>query len=376
MPAVTFTLSIGGTPASQELLQAIQQIEVEDHATMADMLRLRVVIGIKDGCAGWSFIDDDVFSRLANIRVSVSVGSGQAETLMNAFIIETNANFANQPGSSVLNVVAMDPTVLMNLQEKVKAWPNMADSDVANAIFSSSDYKFNPIVDVTKWKRQENEQTLIQRGTDIQFLQQLAQRNGFECFVETNGQTGAVEGHFHAPRLNQSPQGVLSVNMRDATNVNTFSARFDMLRPATAQATNLDVADRSDQQAQVNGSALSTLGKSTALEPQRQRRLLPGQTGLARTGELQAYTQALVDQSALAITAEGELNTTAYGGIIRAKRPILVRGAGQQFSGTYYVERVHHILAADSYKQNFTLRRNAVGLSGKESFVENNALPA
>ena len=376
MPAVTYTLSINGAPARQDLLQAIQQIEVEDHATMADMLRLRIVIGVKDGCAGWSFVDDDLFSRLAKLRVSVSVGSGRAETLINAVIIETNANFANQPGSSILNVVAMDPTVLMNLQEKVKAWPNMADSDVANSIFSSPDYKFTPIVDVTKWKRQENEQTLIQRGTDIQFLQQLAQRNGFECYVETNGRTGAVEGHFHAPRLKQSPQGVLSVNMRDVTNVNSFNARFDMLRPATAQATNLDVESRSDQQARITGSALSALGKNTALEAQRQRRVLPSQTGLARTGELQAYTQALVDQSALAITAEGELNTVAYGGILRAKRPVLVRGAGQQFSGTYYVERVHHILTADSYKQGFTLRRNALGLSGRESFVESNALPA
>ncbi|MCM3906046.1 MAG: hypothetical protein ND866_30550, partial [Pyrinomonadaceae bacterium] len=60
----------------------------------------------------------------------------------------------------------------------------------------------------------------------------------------------------------------------------------------------------------------------------------------------------------------------------RAKRPILVRGAGQQFSGTYYVERVNHILTPDSYKQNFTLRRNAVGLSGQESFVASTALPA
>ncbi|HEY5912267.1 MAG TPA: hypothetical protein VJA21_16820 [Verrucomicrobiae bacterium] len=376
MPAVTFTLMISGSPASQELLQAIQQIEVEDHANMADMLRLRVVIGIKDGCAGWSFVDDDVFSRLANIRLSVSVGSGQAETLMNAFVIETNANFANQPGSSILNVVAMDPTVLMNLEEKVKTWPNMADSDVANAIFSSSGYKFNPIVDVTPWKRQENEQTLIQRGTDIQFLQRLARRNGFECFVETNGRSGVVEGHFHAPRLNQPPQGVLSVNMRDATNVNSFNARFDMLRPTSAEATNLDVQSREDQQAQVTSSRLTALGRETALTGQQQRRILPTQTGLARTGELQAYAQALSDQSALAITAEGELNTVAYGGILRAKRPIMVRGAGQQFSGTYYVERVQHILTGDSYKQSFTLRRNALGLSGKESFVESRALPA
>ena len=49
MPAVTYTVSIDGAPASQELLQAIQQIEVEDHASMADMLRLRVVIGVRTG---------------------------------------------------------------------------------------------------------------------------------------------------------------------------------------------------------------------------------------------------------------------------------------------------------------------------------------
>ena len=376
MPTVTYTLSIGGTPASQELLQAIQQIEVEDHATMADMLRLRVVIGVKDGCAGWSFVDDKLFSRLATLQVAVAVGSGRAETLINASVIETNASFANQPGASVLNVVAMDPTVRMNLNETVKAWPNMADSDVATAIFAYPEYKFRPVVDVTTWKRQENEQTLIQRGTDIQFLQQLAQRNGFECYVETNALTGVIEGHFHAPRLGEPPQGVLSVNMRDATNVNAFNARYEMLRPATAQATNLDVQSRSDQQSHVTGSALSTLGKNTALEAAAPRRVLPSRTGLVRTGELRPYTQALVDQSALAITADGDLNTVAYGGILRAKRPILVRGAGEQFSGTYYVERVHHVLTGDSYKQSFTLRRNALGLSGRESFVESTALPA
>jgi phage protein D len=373
---VTFALSIDGAPAGSDLLQAIQQIEVEDHAAMADMLRLSVVIGIKDGCSGWSFVDDSIFSRLTNIKLTVSVGSSRAETLMNAYVTETSASFANQPGSSLLNVAAMDPSVLMNLQERVKPWPNMSDSDVASAIFSSSDYKFTPIVDTTKWKRQENEQTLIQRGTDIQFLQQLAQRNGFECYVETNGKTGAVEGHFHAQRLKDPPQGVLSVNMRDATNVNSFNVSFDMLRPATAQATNLDISSRDNQQSQIADSGQSTLGRTTALSSQQQRRLLPSGSGLVRTGELQPFAQALVDQSALAITAQGELNTVAYGGILRAKRPVMVRGAGQVFSGTYYVESVNHVLTADSYKQNFTLRRNALGLSGRESFGQSNALPA
>lgn len=376
MPFVSFTLWIDGVPAGPDLLQALQQIEVEDHAEMADMMRLRISIGIGNACSGWSVVDDDLFNRLTHLRVSVTIGSRVTETLMNAYVVETNAAFSNSPGTSVLNVVAMDPTTLMDLEQKVKAWPNMSDSDIANAIFGAPEYKFVPVVDSTSWRRQENDQTVIQRGSDIQFLRQLAQRNGFECFVETNGLTGAVEGHFHAPRLDRPSQGVLSVNMRDATNVNSFGARYDMMRPVTAQATNIDVAGGSNEQAQAASSRLSTLGRSNAAATQRPRVVLPSRTGLARAGELQTYAQAVVDQSALAITAQGELNSVAYGGVLRAKRPVMVRGAGRQFSGAYYVERVNHLLTADSYKQTFSLRRNAVGLSGRESFVESNALPA
>ena len=375
MPAVTYTLMIDDLPASEDLLQAIQQIEVEDHADMADMVRMQVVIGVKDGCAGWSFIDDDVFGCLSKIRIAVAVGSGRAETLINARVIETNANFANQPGTSVLNVVAMDPTVLMNLEQVVKPWPNRSDSDVAREIFSYPDYGFVPVIDETSWRRQENDQTMIQRGTDIQFLQELAKRNGFEIYVETNGLTGVVEGHFHAPRLNLPSQGVLSVNMRDATNVNSFNARFDMLRPTTVQSANLDAESGEDQETEVNSAKSTSLGQQPTLDCQKQRRVLTSRTGLVRTGEQQANAQALADESAMAITADGELNTVAYGGLLRAKRPILVRGAGDQFSGTYYVERVTHVLTPESYRQTFSLRRNALGLTRQETFVQSNALP-
>jgi phage protein D len=376
MANVSYSLFIDDLPAGPDLLAAIRQVEVEDHADMADMVRLQVAIGIQDGCSGWSVVDEDIFARLTKLRIDVTIGSGRAETLMVSHVVETSATFANQPGGSMLNVVAMDPTVLMNLNEVVKAWPNMADSDVANSIFSAGDYRFTPIVDNTSWRRQENDQTLTQRGTDMQLLQQLAERNGFEVYVETNGFTGQVEGHFHAPRLTQPPQGALSVNMRDATNVNNFNARYDMLRPATAEATNLDVSSREDQQSEATRSQLPSLGQQSALASSQQRRVLPSRTGLARTGELRTYAQAVADRSSLSITADGELNTVAYGGLLRAKRPVMVRGAGRQFSGTYYVQRVHHVFTPDSYTQNFTLVRNATGLSGTESFVPSTALPA
>ena len=63
------------------------------------------------------------------------------------------------------------------------------------------------------------------------------------------------------------------------------------------------------------------------------------------------------------------MNTVAYGDVLRAKRPILVRGAGAQFSGTYYVQSVTHNLSPDGYTQKFSLKRNAVGLTGTEPYA-------
>ena len=372
MTAVSYTLLINDLPASPDLLDAIQQIEVEDHADMADMLRLRIAIGVKDGCADWTVVDDDLFPRLATLKVRVTVGSGPAEPLIEAHVIETNANFANQPGQSVLNVVAMDPTVLMNLEEKVRPWPDMADGDIATTIFG--EYGFSAKVEPTQPSRQEVDHTTMQRGADIRFLQQLAQRNGYECYVEANTSTGHIEGHFHPPELEQRPQGVLSVNMGESTNVNSFNARYDMLRPTTARVTGLDIGTRSDQPAQAENLAFRELGSEPSLNGDRRRRVLLSQTGLAETGELQAYAQAVVDRSSWAITADGELNTVAYGRLLRAKRPVLVRGAGRQFNGTYYVQQVLHTFSGNGYTQRFTLYRNATGLTGQESFVEDLAL--
>jgi len=375
---ISFTLLINGMPADQDLLAALQQIEVEDHADMADILRLRFAIGVRDGCANWSIIDEDLFQALDEITIMVQVGT-LAEPLIVAHVTQVDGQFSNQPGQSMLNVVAMDPTMLMNLRETVRSWPNMSDSEIATAIFTDAAYtrhhRIVPVVETTTLRRQETETTVMQRGTDIQFLRELAERNGFECYLEVNPLTRQVEGHFHPPRPEENPQGVLSVNLGESTNVNSFNARHDMLRPTAVRATGLDAETQSEQQAQAEGQTLSTLGAEPTLGGGQLRETLVSQSGLFQTGELQTYAQAEAERSSWAITAEGELHTPAYGRILRAKRPVEVRGAGRQFSGVYYVERVHHTFSGDSYTQRFTLRRNALGLSGEERFMEDLALP-
>jgi phage protein D len=372
---VSFTLDVNGSPASAAVVGAIKQIEMEDHASMADMLRLRLAVAVKEDGSGWTLLDDQIFTRLAHLKLSVTIGSGSSTPLIDAYVVQVDTKFANDPSGSELVVTAMDPTVLMHLNERVKSWPNQKDSDVASAIFADSQYGFTPEVDDTGWSRQEDDHTLIQRGTDIQFLQMLAERNGYECFVALSD-AGAAEGHFHKPKHDSQPQGTLTVNTGAATNVNRFQAKFDMLGPATAKAATLDPDSAESQSGQADNATQSDgMGDAPAVPADRPRTVLLSQLGMAQSGEVQRFAQAVVDRSSWSIVAEGELNTLAYGAVLRAKLPVMVRGVGRQFSGRYYVERVLHTITSDGiYTQRFTLKRNAVGLTGTENFRSDDAL--
>ena len=373
---ISYALTVNGNVATSAVLNAVKQIEMEDHAGMADMLRLRLAVAVKEDGSGWTLLDDALFTRLANLKLTVTVGSGSAIPLISAYVIEVDTNFSSGPNASELVVTAMDPTVLMHLDETVKAWANMKDSEVAQAIFGDAKYKFSSVVEDTKWSRQENDHTLMQRGTDIQFLQQLASRNGYECFVEL-ADSGEVEGHFHPPKHDGQPQGTLTVNMGAATNVNAFRARYDMLGPAKAKASTLDPDDKSSQKGQADDSTQADgMGDEPSVPADRPRTVLLSQLGMAQSGEVQRLTQSVVNKSSWSITAEGEVNAVAYGGVLKAKQPVMVRGVGRTFSGRYYVERVLHTFGSDgTYVQRFTLKRNATGLTGQESFKSDDALP-
>ena len=371
MTAVSYRLDVDGAPVDPAILGRLRRVEVEEHAGMADVLRLTFGLSVRADASGWDVLDDDVFTRLARVRLFVSVGSNSSQPLIEGYVVDVKADFTNEPEGSRLSVVAFDATVLMHLEEKVRAWPGMADSDIASAIFA--EYGFGPEVEATQPARQENVMTVVQRGSDMQFLRMLAQRNGYECYVDLDPAGGQTVGHFHPARYADPPQGVLSIGLGQATNITRLQVHHDMLRPAATSANNVDVDTRQDQPVEVTEMAATPLGSRSTLPGDRARKLVLDQTGLALTGELQAYAQAVTDRSALAIRADGELDTQAYQGILRAKRPVLVRGGGRGFSGSYYVERVLHTFEGSDYRQQFTLRRNAVGLAGGEDFTAERA---
>lgn len=366
MPAISYTLTLNDNPLDATVISRLRKVECEEHADMADLLRLTFTLAPGENNSGWAVLDDNIFTRLARLKFTINIGSNNTQPVMEGYVVEVAAEYGNDPANNTLSVVAFDPSILMNLQEKARAWSGMADSAIASTIFEENG--FSTAVTDTQPTRAENVQTVIQRGSDMQFLRGLARRNGYECYVDLDT-GGQPVGHFHPPTYDATPQGTLSIGMGRDSTIETLRIRYDLLRPAAATIGNLDLYAADEQSATITSVAAPALGRASTLSTDRPRKLLVNPLGLTEAGELQTYAQAVTDRAALAIRAEGELNAQAYQGILRAKRPVLVRGVGTLFSGRYYVERVLHTFEAGSYKQSFTLRRNAVGVAGQEDFT-------
>ena len=372
MAGVSYTLHVDGRPASAELADAVEEIEVEAHLALADILRLQLSIGLIDGGAGWSLVDEGTFGRLTRVGLVATV-DGAPTTIFDGHVAETTVELSDDPASARLTVVALDATALMNLEERVREWPNMTDSAIATAVFG--EHGLVPVVDATRPARTQFETTVIQRDTDIRFLRHLAARNGFDVYVAPAAVPGAVEGHFHQPRLASKPAGVLSVALGEATNVAAFSARHEMLRPTTAAGADLGAGAVDEQTGEARSHEQPTLGRRALLNGDRPRHTLLRSGGLSTASELETLAQATVDRSTWAVAVDGEVETAVYAGVLAPGQTVLVRGAGVTLSGTYLVERVGHHIAGQRYGQQFTLRRNALEATGAEPFALDAGLP-
>jgi phage protein D len=366
MDPLGYMLQIAMAPAPPPIVEAVQEIEVESSLEEASVLRVR--LGISQTPIGdWSILDLDPFRPLVPVSVRVQRGLGPPKAIINGYVTGQDVVYGPEPGSSRLEVTAMDATYLMNLQEKVMPWPNMPDSVIASSIFGQ--YGVVPQVDPTSPVLTEPEGTTTQRGTDIRFLRRLARRNGFDCYVQPEPLTGIDFGYFKSRMAAGMPEAVLTVGAGAETNVVDFRIRYEMTRPTTTVAATMDSITGTPQPAIAPAAAELPLG----IEPSLLRVLpppisRPADTALTRTGDLQKAAQAIVNRSTWALVATGtvgpDLDVLRPGGIVN------VRGAGRAYNGSYYVTRVHHALTAGRYEQRFEARRNAVGMTGAELYLE------
>jgi hypothetical protein len=364
---ISYTVLIDDRPPSEALLRSIRSIEVEQDVAKAAMVRLTLAIAVNERGSGWVTVDDDAFESMTKVSILVSAKPPRPRPLINAYVIDIKPNISPTPGESTVEIVAMDAQRMMRSKERIAPRGNQADSVIAEQILSGAGLRTD--VERTSSQRDEAMTTTMQSSTDGALLDVLAERNGYEFYIEPGLPPFVPDtGHFHRPRLDDEPQGTLMVNLGVESNATDFAVQDDRQAAAAISARGVDPRTLRPVAVSLSKTTAPVLGAlAFDTKPETSRLIETG--GIWEPGELATFVQGRIDQSNWAVTATGSATMTRYGDVIRIGAPIYVRGAGKLNSGTYYVTAVTYLLAPGEITQRFTLKRNARKPDGTERFA-------
>jgi hypothetical protein len=204
-----------------------------------------------------------------------------------------------------------------------------------------------------------------QQGTDLQYIRSMAEEVGYVFYISP-GPTPGVSTAYWGPQIKVGPvQSALSADMDAYTNVESMSFTFDQeknkipLLYVYNQETGVSIP--------IPIPPITPLNPPLGAIPPLPTNLIPPDLKAFRDdasklpiSQAVMLGMASAAQNAEAVTCEGSLDVTRYGGVLNARQLVGVRGSGPAFDGLYYVKSVTHKIKRGEYKQNFTLTRNGL----------------
>nr|WP_320192951.1 hypothetical protein [uncultured Desulfobacter sp.] len=198
------------------------------------------------------------------------------------------------------------------------------------------------------------------RGTDLWYIQRLAENVGYTFYVAPGPKPGLSVAYWGPVFRLGRFQPSLNVDMDAHTNVESLNFEYDtesatlpfvyLQEPTTKAPIPVPIPDVSPLNPPLGAIApipkkIETYTTGTA-KYSPVRALMVGMAKRAKTTE--------------AVTATGSLQVARYGRLLKARRLVAVRGAGLAFDGLYFVKKVTHKMKRGEYTQDFALVRNGL----------------
>jgi hypothetical protein len=369
---IHLTLLIGPTvpvPAPFPLTEALASVEVTHNDQGRSGFQMTFQIG-RSGpldLLDYSLLLNPLL-RPFNRVILVVLFNLTPRVLMDGFITRQQVSPSNTPGASTLTVTGEDVSVMMDMEEKASEHVGQDEATIALlTLMQYMQYFLMPpeVIPPTSLDVPLPTQRIpVQHGTDLKYVEMLAQRCGHVFYVAPGPLPGQNSPYWGPPKRLDIPQPALSVNMGPNTNVDSISFQYDAMRPTmvmdTVQDSTLNVA----LPVITFMSSRPPLALMPALPfnfPNVRKSLLGDQSGLTVTqayARAQTKTDESVDQ---VVTATGELDSLQYGELLQARGLVGLRGVGFSYDGLYYVKSVTHSIRKGEYKQRFTLNREGTG---------------
>lgn len=300
--------------------------------------------------------------------VVVATVNGVPNVLVDGVVTNNHMAPGDKGSNSTITVTGEDLTALMN-QSNWSGFPfpaMAAEAQVALIVAKYSVFGILPLVipSVLIDVPIPIEEIASMQGTDLEHIRTLAARVGYVFYIDPGPAPGTSKAYW-GPQVKVGPvQPALNVDMDAYTNVESLTFTFDQ------QQNKLPILYIYNQETGVTVPipipGISPLNPPLGMIP-------PVPTNIM--GDLKAQRDdmskrtipqsvligmAQASQAAEAVSGDGSLDVARYGGILKARQLVGVRGAGVAFDGLYYVKSVTHKIKRGEYKQSFKLTRNGL----------------
>lgn len=339
---------IDGSNASEELMDSIDSAEVDDSLLLPDMFS----IYLRDPRFQWADSNNLELGKPVEITVRAE---GGVSKLLAGEITAIEPEFGSQTNGPITVIRGYDQSHRLHRTKRTKAYIQETDSDIAKKI--ARECGLQSEVDST---REVHEYVCQDNQTDMEFLQDRAQRIGYRMYVEDNKLyfRQAPETEPQVPVL-QWGVTLLDFQARlttaqQVTEVNVRSWDPKTKKEIIGRATNpQDTPQVGEQRSGGNAAKRAFNIESKEIIVNRP---------VATQAEADALAQSICDEMGNAfIQAEGTCigNPAVHAGAI-----VELKGIGQRFSGRYRITRAVHRYDSSGYTTHFEIsgrRANTLG---------------
>lgn len=356
-----YRVLIDGEAVDDDFYDLLATLEVEENAELPGALRMVLPLRGENGDLTW--VGDAKLRPFANIAVVVAADDGPQHCVFDGYVLSHRVHVQAGIVASTVEVWAQDASVLMSLAPRVHQWSGMTDGEVADEIFRA-----NSIIPAARNTQDdspahvESGHTLMQRGSDLEFLRTLARRTGRWCRVVCDDTPGRYTGYFALPDLSGDAAVTLNLNTPAKASVGALDFHWDVARPSTVLARQGSITEKDPL-----GVPASTSDSGLHLLDKRGLRDFAGRdcavrlTAAGDDSDLPVRARAVLRDAGWFTGCTGTAEMSRLKKVMRVGALVDVEGCGKLLSGRYLATGVRHSIGGDSHTMAFTLVRNAVG---------------
>jgi len=365
LDGVHLTLLIGPVvpvPAPQSVVDALASVQVTNGK---DKCGFQLTFNVsKASPLVTTMLPAGFFDPMTTRVILIATLGGFPNVLIDGMVTRQEYTPSNEPGKSTLTITGEDLSVLMDVVEMpFMLWPAMPAIARVYAILAKyAAFGIVPIgippfiTDVPN----PTERIDRQQGTDLYYLKRLADDHGYVFYVEPGPLPGQSLAYWGPDIRIPVPQPALSVNMDAESNCESLSFSLDGLAKKIVVVTIFDPA-KNRVPIVVPIPNINVFKPPLGLRPTLPSKVeFPDYMTKEQVPNVINKVLGILARSSDAISVSGSLDVVRYGGILRNRMLVGVRGAGLAYDGFYYVNSVTHDIKRGEYKQSFQLSRDGL----------------